>query len=176
MYIEMLEEAIEAKKNGREAKPVMAETHAANIQKTSYIPKEFAPDDFDKLEMYQKIDQAETAEDLQEYEKIVQDQFGRLPNEVNALFMKKQLDLLLSDPDVQNYRELKGKNEITFSSLFSQRVDGIKLFEDFTKISKDVTLRYTNNQIIASIPKGKEDLATAIALIHQAKEDVKHAD
>ena len=176
MYIEMLEEAIEAKKNGREAKPVMAETHVANIQKTSYIPKEFAPDDFDKLEMYQKIDQAETAEDLQEYEKIVQDQFGRLPNEVNALFMKKQLDLLLSDPDVQSYRELKGKNEITFSSLFSQRVDGIKLFEDFTKISKDVTLRYTNNQIIASIPKGKEDLATAIALIHQAKEDVKHAD
>lgn len=90
MYIEMLEEAIEAKKSGREVRPVINETHAPNIKKTSYIPKEFAPDDFDKLAMYQKIDEAVNANDLNEYKKTVVDQFGRLPNEVNALFMKKQ--------------------------------------------------------------------------------------
>jgi transcription-repair coupling factor (superfamily II helicase) len=173
MYIEMLEEAIEAKKSGREVRPVINETHAPNIKKTSYIPKEFAPDDFDKLAMYQKIDEAVNANDLNEYKKTVVDQFGRLPNEVNALFMKKQLDLLLSDPDIESYRELKSRNEITFSSLFSEKVDGIKLFEDFTKISKDAALRYTNNMIIVTFPKGKDDLELAIALIHQAKEDVK---
>lgn len=105
MYIEMLEEAIEAKKSGREVRPVINETHAPNIKKTSYIPKEFAPDDFDKLAMYQKIDEAVNANDLNEYKKTVVDQFGRLPNEVNALFMKKQLDLLLSDPDIESYRD-----------------------------------------------------------------------
>lgn len=83
------------------------------------------------------------------------------------------MDLLLSDPDIESYRELKSRNEITFSSLFSEKVDGIKLFEDFTKISKDAALRYTNNMIIVTFPKGKDDLELAIALIHQAKEDVK---
>jgi transcription-repair coupling factor (superfamily II helicase) len=71
MYIEMLEEAIEAKKAGRAVKPIISETHAANIKKTSYIPKEFAPDDFDKLEMYQKIDEAEDSSELQEYKKML---------------------------------------------------------------------------------------------------------
>ncbi len=174
MYIEMLEEAIAAKKSGKEVKPLMAQTPAANIKKTSYIPKEFAPDDFDKLEMYQKIDEADSAEKLVTYKKVVEDQFGRLPNEVNALFTKKQLDLLLSDPDIHSYHEYKEKNEITFSTELSQNVDGIKLFEDFTKISKDVTLRYKNNMITAVLPKGKDDLSLAIALIKQAKEDVKH--
>ena len=174
MYIEMLEEAIEAKKSGKEVKPLMAQTPAANIKKTSYIPKEFAPDDFDKLEMYQKIDEADTAAQLQEYRTIVEDQFGKLPNEVNALFMKKQLDLLLNDPEIHSYRELKETNEITFSTQFSQNVDGIKLFEDFTKISKDTTLRYKNNRITVIYPKGRDDLSLAIALIQQAKEDKKH--
>lgn len=174
MYIEMLEEAIEAKKNGKEVKPLMAQTPAANIKKTSYIPKEFAPDDFDKLEMYQKIDEANTEAQLKEYRMIVEDQFGKLPNEVNALFMKKQLDLLLSDPDIYSYRELKETNEITFATHLSQNVDGIKLFEDFTKISKDTTLRYKNNRITVIYPKGREDLSLAIALIQQAKEDKKH--
>jgi len=174
MYIEMLEEAIEAKKSGKEVKPLMAQTPAANIKKTSYIPKEFAPDDFDKLEMYQKIDEADTAAQLQEYRTIVEDQFGKLPNEVNALFMKKQLDLLLNDPEIHSYRELKETNEITFSTQFSQNVDGIKLFEDFTKISKDTTLRYKNNRITVIYPKGRDDLSLAITLIQQAKEDKKH--
>lgn len=57
--------------------------------------------------------------------------------------------------------------------MFSEKVDGIKLFEDFTKISKDAALRYTNNMIIVTFSKGKDDLELAIALIHQAKEDVK---
>jgi transcription-repair coupling factor (superfamily II helicase) len=170
----MLEEAIEAKKSGKEVKPLMAQTPAANIKKTSYIPKEFAPDDFDKLEMYQKIDEADTAAQLQEYRTIVEDQFGKLPNEVNALFMKKQLDLLLNDPEIHSYRELKETNEITFSTQFSQNVDGIKLFEDFTKISKDTTLRYKNNRITVIYPKGRDDLSLAITLIQQAKEDKKH--
>lgn len=174
MYIEMLEEAIAAKKEGRKMEPIINDSHAANIQKTSYIPKEFAPDDFDKLAMYQKIDEAKENTDLEEYKKIVIDQYGRLPNEVNALFMKKQLDILLNDSDIQSYKEYKNKNEITFSSLFSSRIDGVKLFEDFTKISKDASLRYTDQKIIVSYPKGKDDLNLAIAFIQKAKEDIKH--
>ena len=172
MYIEMLEEAIEAKKTGKPVEHQEVRANA-NIKQTSYIPSSFAPDDFDKLDMYQKIDAIETDEQLNAYEKDVVDQYGRLPKEVKTLFDKKRLDLLLNDPIVQSYREEKKFNEITFSSLYSQYVDGVKLFESFTKISKDITIRYTNNCIIAQIPKTKNSISLAIQCIQKAKEATK---
>ena len=46
-------------------------------------------DDFDKLDMYQKFDALETKEQLDEYHKEIEDQYGKLPKEVRALFEKK---------------------------------------------------------------------------------------
>ncbi len=170
MYIEMLEAAIQAKKNGTTAKHEV--TARANISKTSYIPETFAPDDFDKLDMYQKIDQIQDTGALEQYRSEVIDQYGKLPREVNTLFLKKQLDLYLQDPVVKSYKEIKGKSEITFTPEFSSHVNGVKLFESFTKISRDITIRYSNQCIIALLPKVKDDLQMAIQCINQAKESV----
>ena len=169
MYIEMLEEAIESKRTG---KPVSLQLPEAktNIQKTSYIPSSFTSNDYDKLDMYQRIDAAETEDELEQYKKDVIDQYGKLPSEVNTLFVKKQLDFKLSDPIVQSYREIKGTSEITFSTLFSQHVDGVRLFESFTKLSRDITIRYKNGTIIAEIPPMKDNISLAVRVIDTAKE------
>ena len=173
MYIEMLQEAIEAKKTGKPMQAIMPENHAVNIRKTSYIPESFAPDDFDKLEMYQKIDAIQNEQQLEAYKAEVKDQFGRLPKEVNMLFQKKELDLLINDPMVHGYREVRGRSELTFSTLYSQVADGVKLFEDINKISKDIEMKYTNQQIVVILPK-KNDLELAIQVIHAAEKDVKN--
>lgn len=73
---------------------------------------------------------------------------------------------------MHSYREVNRKMEITFSSLYSQQVDGVKLFEAFTKISKDITIRYSNQCIIVLLPKSKNDLKMAIECIEKAKESV----
>lgn len=172
MYIEMLEEAIESRRTG---KPMVLELPEAkaNVQKTSYIPDGFTSNDYDKLEMYQKIDAAETEDELDLYQQDIIDQYGRLPSEVSALFMKKKLDLKLNDPNVQSYREVKGGMEITFSPLYSQHVDGVRLFESFTKLSRDITIRYKNGTIIAELPAMKDNLALAIKVIDTAREAKK---
>lgn len=171
MYIEMLEEAIEAKKTG---KPIVHEEvkPAVSIKKTSYIPDGFTNDDFDKLNMYQKFDSLHTKEVLDAYRIEIEDQYGKLPKQVRALFEKKELDIALQDPIVHSYREVNHKMEITFSSLYSQHVDGVKLFESFTKISKDITIRYANQCIIVLLPKSKNDLKLAVECIQKAKESV----
>ncbi len=169
MYIEMLEAAIEAKKTGKAAKIEEPKAHA-NIQKTSYIPANFAANDFDKLDMYQKIDKIYTLDRLKVYKDEVIDQYGKLPKEVKILFDKKELDILLDDPIVQRYREISGQIEITFSTLYSKNVDGVRLFESFTKISRDITIRYTNGSIIALIPNNKDNLHMAIEVVKKAKE------
>lgn len=173
MYIEMLEEAIARQKG--EVKHEEAPRRHAMTSQSSYIPEHFAPDDYDKISMYQKIDALTDMAALEEYRKEVVDQYGRLPQEVKALFEKKKLDILLNDPDVDSYKEIKGRPQVTFSQLFSQNVDGVKLFQIFSQISKDIDLRYTGGRIIAYLPEGKNALSMAIDVMTRAKEAKKHA-
>ena len=171
MYMEMLEEAINKKKGiQKEEKQIIKH---ANINSTSYIPQKFAPDDFDKLSMYQEIDRITSEEDLSTYEEKVKDEYGRLPVEVDTLFTKRKLDILLNDDDVDSYKEINNTYEITFSKEFSDHVDGVKLFEIFSKISKDINLRYKNQKITATIPKVKNGLDLVIDVIKRSKESKK---
>ena len=171
MYIEMLEESIREKQEGK--KPEKQEIKKANVSASAYIPKKFTPDDFDKLDLYQQIDSLASLTELEDYHHDIVDQYGRLPKAVAALFDKKKLDILLNDPHVQSYREVKGQAEVTFSPLFSQQVDGVKLFQIFTEISKDIRLRYANNTIIVSLPKTKDMLAMTLEVIERAMEALK---
>ena len=175
MYIDMLEQAIEAKRTGKQMEDTRPEAKA-NINRSGYIPAAFTTNDFDKLDMYQKIDMVKSQEELDQYRSDIIDQYGRLPREVSALFEKKQLDLRLSDPIVQSYREINGRTEITFSPLYSRNVDGVRLFEGFTKISKDITIRYRGGTIIAEIPASKDSLNIAVRVIDLAGKARKHAN
>ena len=168
----MLEEAIEKKKSGEEITEKEPEKHV-NVNKTSYIPEHFTDNDYDKLDMYQKIDALASIDELNTYKEEIIDQYGRLPKEVNTLFQKKALDIRVNDPIVQGYREIKNSMEVTFSTLYSQHVDGVKLFESFTKISKDITIRYTGGMITATLPNSRDVLLLASEVIDKAKEAVK---
>ncbi len=168
MYMEMLEEAIERKKGiQKEEKQIVKR---ANINSTSYIPKKFAPDDYDKLTMYQEIDRITSEDELSTYQEKVKDEYGKLPNEVDMLFTKRKLDILLNEKDIDSYKEINNTYEITFSKDFSDHVDGVKLFEIFSKLSKDISLRYKNQKITASIPKTKNSLNLVIEVIKRSKE------
>lgn len=173
MYIEMLEEAIEKTKGHvRKEEAVLKHTMVSG---NSYIPQDFAANDYDKISMYQKIDELKNQESLQEFRSEVIDQYGRLPQEVEALFEKRKLDILVNDPSVNSYKEIRGKHQVTFSKAFSQKVDGVKLFKIFSDISKDIELRYTNGEIIATVPKTKDSLTTVIELMEHAKEAKRNA-
>lgn len=172
MYIEMLNEAIEEKRTGKKVETVIPKR--AQVSKSSYIPEGFTADDYDTLGMYQKIDALKSIHELKEYEEEIKDQYGRLPKEVEALFDKKYLDILLTDPQMDSYKERHNNCEITFSKEFSSNVDGVRLFELFTKISRDITIRYKEGKITAVLPQSKDALSTVITMIEKAKECLKN--
>jgi transcription-repair coupling factor (superfamily II helicase) len=103
--------------------------------------------------MYQDIDKIESVYELEKYKTKIIDEYGRLPKVVSSLFNKKKLEILIQDSDIDYFKEIRDYNEIAFSKEFSDNVNGIKLFELFTHISKDITIRYTNGKIIVRIPK-----------------------
>ncbi len=174
MYVEMLEEAIQTRKGKVKEKPV--EMKRAMISENAYIPQTFAPDDFDKISMYQEIDKIHSMEELNLYRSEVTDQYGKLPSEVKTLFEKRKLDILLNDPNVDTYKEIKGHSQVTFSKLFSGQIDGVKLFEIFNEISKDIRLQYTDNRIVATLPKSKNTIGMAIEVIEKAQGAKRHAN
>ncbi|WP_373119388.1 transcription-repair coupling factor [Holdemania massiliensis] len=167
MYIEMLQEAIAEKKG--EVKPEVKEPVRSQVQVDSYIPKQFAPLDFEKISLYQRIDAAQDEDQLIALKEETQDYFGKMPKSVGLLFEKKRLDILLNEPRVDSFRDVKNQMEIVFSKAFSDHIDGVKLFETFTTISKDIQLRYVQGRIIVRLPKKGNELALAIEVLDQSK-------
>ena len=94
------------------------------------------------------------------------DNYGKLPKSVELLFEKKKLDIMLNEKHVESFKEYKQEIEIEFTKEWSDHIDGIKLFETATTISKDIKIRYTNQKISVKIPKGKNTyLSTLIEFI-----------
>ena len=172
MYIEMLNEAITERKTGKkpeEKKPAKS----ANVAVTRYIPEGFSPDDYDRLDFYTRINSIRSLKELKEMKNEVIDQYGRLPKQVEALFTKKHLDLLVNEPYVDSLRQTNEGTVITFSSLFSQTLDGVKVFEMMYGVSKDIRLRYASSCMVVTVPKVRNVLPLCIQVIETMPEAKK---
>ena len=51
--------------------------------------------------------------------------YGKLPKAVQLLFEKKRLDILLNEPHVENITEEQKFVNVTFTSAWSTRIDGV---------------------------------------------------
>ncbi len=166
-YIELLNEAIDERRGI--IKEEEKKLEKPQIKVDSYIPHEFAPEDLEKIAMYQKIDGIKTQTQLLEYIEEIKDNHGQFPKSVQLLFEKKQLELLINDENIDEFKETKVAHLVQFSVLFSQNMDGIKLFELIPTISKGISISYKNQKIQVTIPKSKNTLTQTLQVINLAK-------
>ncbi len=155
MYIEMLQHAIEEKRTGRiyvEKEPEIKQALAID----GYIPQQFETNDFEKLSLYQRIEAIKSASELDLLLDETNDLYGKLPKSVRLLFEKKRWELLLNNESVKQFKEYKHQVQITFSEAWSSSIDGIKVFEEVSKLSNTIQLKYANQSIILTIPKEDE--------------------
>lgn len=99
----------------------------------------------------------------------IKDNYGKLPKAVQLLFEKKRLDICINEPHVYAFRELPKAVELTFTSAWSNSIDGVALFEMMTTISKNITIRYTNGKITMKLPKLKDWLYTVIEVLERTE-------
>ena len=167
LYLDMLQEAIEARK-GIERKPEESlQRITGNVD--GYIPQQFAPEDYEKITLYQRIDKMRTRKDLNELQAEIADRYGRLPNSVKLLFEKKRAEIMLNSRMFESLDELEKECRLTMSPGYSQRVDGVKLFEKIAKLTVGIRLRYTNNRIVFFIPKRKNWITTVNEVMNIAE-------
>lgn len=163
LYLAMLNKAI-AKAKGEEIKE---ETPKANINIpiSSYIPDSFESNDYDKLSLYHELYDINSKEELFEYYLKVNDEYGKLPKEVESLFDKKRLELLYNLNLIDKVSNNKGIFMITLSEEYSNNIDGMKLFEYCNNLSKDINIKYKYNKLSISLSNQKENIDKMLKLV-----------
>lgn len=165
MYIEMLNSAIMEKKGiKKEVKPELAKS---NVKVDAYIPSQFATEDYEKITLYQRMDDISTKQELLAMMDEIKDNYGKLPKAVQLLFEKKRLDICINEPHVDSFRELPKGIELTFTKEWSNHIDGVKLFEMMTTISKNIVIRYTDGKITMKMPKVKDWLYVVVEVLER---------
>ena len=112
----------------------------------AYIPKEYASDS-DKIELYQEIISASTHESLMNIKAKTRDIYGKLPLEVEQLFIKRNIDLMVKECDIREVKETKVSLEINLGDNFI-RIKGIGniLFEALIPYLSIIKISYVNRK------------------------------
>ena len=168
MYIEMLNDAIMEEKGIK--KEVKKELAKANVKVDAYIPSRFANEDYEKITLYQRMDAITTKKELLAMMDEIKDNYGRLPKAVQLLFEKKRLDICINEPHVETFKEMPREVEIVFTPQWSNGIDGVKLFEMMTTISKDIVIRYKDQKIYMCMPKIKDWLYVVIEILERSEQ------
>ena len=153
MYIKLLNEAVQEKLTGEIEKPIEANT---SLSIDAYIPSSFA-NDSDKIEIYQEILTASSSESLLDIKTRTRDIFGKLPDEVNKLFIKRNIDLLRMDAKVDKISESNNSIELILSKDYINiRGIGNILFEVLIPYLKSIKVSYIKNEFKILVIKNKE--------------------
>ena len=156
MYIEMLHKAIERKKNEAENVEVIEEKITFNkvLNIDAYIPKDYFNNDFEKIDLYKRIDKVKTIDQLNNLKEEMIDKTGKLPDSINMLFEKKQIDIFEHYGVIESYDEYEKYVLIKLSKDFNRyKGVGITLFDEACKISNTISLKYNHDQIQCHINK-----------------------
>lgn len=173
MYIKLLNEAVKEKMTGVSEEQVEANP---SLSLDAYIPNNYAGDS-DKIELYQEILMAPSIEDLASLKIKIQDIYGKIPDEVERLFAKRTVDLLVRDGKVEELKEVLNNIEIILGNDFIN-IKGIGniLFEALIPYLNFIKVNYSQNKFKIIMKKRKfwiEDLKDILrSLVNIQKQNV----
>ena len=154
MYIKLLNEAIKEKMDGEVIEETVEVNPVLNVD--AYIPNSYAKEG-DKIELYQDILHAASLENLADIKEKTRDIYGRLPEEVELLFVKRSIDLLVREAHVLRLDEKPKLVEIKLGDEYINiRGIGNILFEALIPFLAFVKISYANNVFKIQLNKRKE--------------------
>ncbi|GEN55342.1 transcription-repair coupling factor [Halobacillus faecis] len=147
MYSQMLKDAIEAKRQGKEPESVKPFQPELDMMLDAYIPDEYIADEKQKIDMYKVFQAIETVEDIHDLRDELIDRFGDYPQEVDNLFRVSSIRLQAKRSRIESVTEKKKKIEMLMEAEQSQQIDGTKLFEFANQYGRMVQLGTEDSQL-----------------------------
>lgn len=143
MYIKLLNEAVKEKMTGEKTEEVEV---APTLTIDAFIPDSFA-NDSDKIELYQEILSSPSIESLASTKIRTRDIFGKIPPEVELLFSKRNIDLLVKEARIELISEKpKGIELLLGDEYLRIRGIGNLLFQSIIPFLQVVKISYLNNK------------------------------
>ena len=172
MYIKLLNEAVKEKMEGKVEEETVEINPTLNVD--AYIPNSYAKEG-DKIELYQDILHAPSIEDLLVIKEKTRDIYGRLPEEVEALFTKRNIDLLMRESKVLKLEEKPKFVEILLGDDYIN-IKGIGniLFEALIPFLASVKISYANNVFKILLAKNKKWISDLENILKSLLEIQKH--
>ena len=172
MYIKLLNEAVKEKMEGKVEEEKVEINPTLNVD--AYIPNSYAKEG-DKIELYQDILHAPSVEDLLTIKEKIRDIYGRLPEEVEALFTKRNIDLLMRESKVLKLEEKPKFVEILLGDDYIN-IKGIGniLFEALIPFLALVKISYANNVFKILLAKNKKWISDLENILKSLLEIQKH--
>ncbi|MBO7573678.1 MAG: transcription-repair coupling factor [Bacilli bacterium] len=172
MYIKLLNEAVKEKMEGKTEEETVEINPTLNVD--AYIPNSYAKEG-DKIELYQDILHAPSIEDLLVIKEKTRDIYGRLPEEVEALFTKRNIDLLMRESKVLKLEEKPKFVEILLGDDYIN-IKGIGniLFEALIPFLASVKISYANNVFKILLTKNKKWISDLENILKSLLEIQKH--
>ncbi len=165
MFMKILQESI-AEKMGTTVET--KEVKSVAVHQDGYIPPDYVESDLEKLHLYQKLQGVTSLNQLDAMKAELEDLYGHLPKEIQALLDKRELDILASQDGVASIQEVADRVVVSFTSQFTSQIDGEKLLVFVTALSRQIKIAYQYDHIEVAFPK-QSDFATGINLFLKSR-------
>lgn len=147
LYSQMLKEAIDVRKEGKQAEAIKVFNPELILSVDAYIPETYITDEQQKIDMYKAFHGMKTTEDMDELTGELIDRFGDYPAEVESLLLVSQLRMLAKRERVEKIVETGNKIDILLEAERSQLIDGTQLFALANTFGRNVQLGTVDNQL-----------------------------
>ncbi len=171
MYLQLLNEVVQ---NKQKKEDVLAEPQPPKtLTIDAYIPSEYASDS-DKIELYQEIESTADLASLEQLRHKTRDIYGRIPQEVVRLFLKRKIDFYLQENYFSDMKENKDAITLKISPLYS-RIDGIgmQLFRGLSSFLSTIKVTFNNFELRMVFYKKGEWLERFVQFLEKIIEVLK---
>lgn len=151
MYSQMLQDAIEARKDGKELDEFVTFEPELSLQLDAYIPESYIADEEQKIDMYKQFQTIRSNEDVQDLQDELIDRFGDYPPQVEHLFVVATLKRYAKEQRIESIEELPNKIELIMEEKRSQQIDGAKVFEVANSFGRNIQLGTEHQKLKVNI-------------------------
>nr|WP_261810035.1 transcription-repair coupling factor [Levilactobacillus humaensis] len=144
LYTQMLSDAV-AKKRGKKTQPKTDTTVELGVE--AYLPSDYIADEQQKIEMYKRIRQLESDDEVSEIQADLIDRFGDYPTAVGQLLTIGQLKLAADLALVDKIRRVNGDVFVTISKRGTNILGGEDVFKALAATKLKATVAVNDDRL-----------------------------
>ncbi len=153
LYSQMLQEAIDERQTGVK-KEVVPEIEIS-LDMNAYIPDSYVSDGYQKIQMYKRVKDIETEEEMIELQDEMIDRFGDIPNETDNLLRIARMKVWARQVGVDSIKQNGKMVSVRLSEKGTASINGGKVVEESATYGRAVGFSMSGQQLVMTVDENK---------------------